>query len=216
MPSYGQRLRYRRLPIRLLAGVWFAVRRYVRIYQRGRAGRTRDRVVCPLPQAPQRFGVAERDSGLQMGAVLHLGQIHDRIDQARPAARGDMPRRRVQRCPRGSVGFRRSCHLGSGDHLITIFDLNMPGRTGIGHEMPPAGIAVACRNNYTGPNPLACCAASRPGTQRRRCRRPSYRPAQPARHETGPPDRQAPDGRWRSCSGCLNCRWLPKVVTRYG
>jgi hypothetical protein len=37
--------------------------------------------------------------------------------------------------------------------LITIFDFNMPGRTGIGHEMPPAGIAVACRNNYTGPNP---------------------------------------------------------------
>jgi hypothetical protein len=45
-----------------------------------------------------------------------------------------------------------------------------------------------------GPHPLACCAASRPGTQQRRCRRPGYRPAQPARHETGPPDRQGQMG----------------------
>jgi hypothetical protein len=50
--------------------------------------------------------------------------------------------------------------------------------------MPPGRIGVAC-SATPGPHPLACCAASRPGTQQRRCRRPGYRPAQPARHETG-------------------------------
>jgi hypothetical protein len=170
-----------RLAIRLTAEFRFVIRRYVRIHQRSRAGRTRDRIVGPLPQTPQRFCVAKRDSGLQACALRHLGQIHDRIDQTRPAARADMPRRRVQRCLNGSVGFLRSCHLGSGDRLITIFDFDVPGRVGIGHGMPPGKIAVACRNNHTGPNPPSPVAQpSRPGTQQRRCRRPCYCPAQPA------------------------------------
>ena len=58
------------------------------------------RVPCigPLPQALQRLGIAEGDGGFQARARLHLGQIHDGIDQARPAARGHMPGRRMQRC----------------------------------------------------------------------------------------------------------------------
>jgi hypothetical protein len=69
--------------------------------------------------------------------------------------------------------------------------------------MPPARIAFACGDNRTKLNPLALAqpGPGRPGTQQRRCRRPSYCPAQPAQRETGPPDRHVNGARiltpWR-------------------
>jgi hypothetical protein len=70
---------------RFLTGFGLACRRYARVHQRGRAGRMGDRVLGPLPQALQRLAIAERDGGFQARAGLHLGQIHDGIDQvARP------------------------------------------------------------------------------------------------------------------------------------
>jgi len=88
-------------------------------------------------QPPEQFSIAERDRGLQARARLHLGQIHHRIDQARPPARGDMPGRRVQPDPSGLGSFLARHHLGSRDRLITIPDFDVPGRTRIGHRMPP-------------------------------------------------------------------------------
>jgi len=79
------------LTARIPAGSLLGSGRYVRIYQGGRPGRAGDGVLGPLPQALQRFGVAERDGSLQARAGLHPGQIHDRIDQAGPAARGVCP-----------------------------------------------------------------------------------------------------------------------------
>jgi hypothetical protein len=55
--------------------------------------------------------------------------------------------------------------------------------------MPPGRIATVYGINRTRPNPSLVAQSGRPGTQQRRCRRPSYCPAQPAQHETGPPDR---------------------------
>jgi hypothetical protein len=55
--------------------------------------------------------------------------------------------------------------------------------------MPPGSIATVYGINRTRPNPSPVAQSGRPGAQQRRCRRPSYCPAQPAQHETGPPDR---------------------------
>src|SRR5260370_1175767 len=49
----------------LRAGSRPAGRRYVRVHQRGAAGRTRDRIVRPLPQPLEQLRIAERDGGLQ-------------------------------------------------------------------------------------------------------------------------------------------------------
>jgi hypothetical protein len=67
-----------------------------RVHQRGRVGRAGGRVIGPLPQALQRFTVTERDGGFQPYAGLHLGQIHHGINQARAAARSNMPGCRLQ------------------------------------------------------------------------------------------------------------------------
>ena len=54
-------------------------------------------------------------------------QIHDGINQARPAARGKVPGRRMQRRPHSSVGSVGRCHLGRRDRLAAIADLDVPG-----------------------------------------------------------------------------------------
>jgi hypothetical protein len=51
-----------------------------------------------------------------------------------------------------SAGFLRSGHLRSSDRFITIFDFDVPGRTGIGHRMPP-GVAFARGNKRIKPDP---------------------------------------------------------------
>ena len=55
-----------------------------------------------LPEPLERLAVAERDSGFEARAGPHFGQIEDRVDQLRPAARGNVPGRRVQRGTGGS------------------------------------------------------------------------------------------------------------------
>ena len=54
--------------------------------------------------------IAERDRRLQASARLHIWQIHHGIDQARPPARGDMPRRLAARIRPGRT---RSAGRGS-------------------------------------------------------------------------------------------------------
>jgi hypothetical protein len=178
--------------VRLLTGSRLACWRYVRVHQRGRAGRTGDRVLGPLPKALQRLTIAERDSGFQACAGLHLGQIHDGIDQARPPARGNMPGRRMQRCPGGSADSLRCCHLGSGDCLITILDLDVPGRIRTSHGMPPE---IACNHLTKRTRPIGLALALLP-----RSGLPGTHSSSAAAGAGPAPARDRPDETGRQCS----------------
>jgi Large-conductance mechanosensitive channel, MscL len=81
----------------------------------------------------KQFGVTERDGSLQARTALHLGQVHDRIDQPGPAARGRVPGRGVQECPYGPIGMLRSRHLGRGDRLLIVLDFDMTRLARTGH-----------------------------------------------------------------------------------
>jgi hypothetical protein len=131
--------------IGVAAGLRAGGRRYARVEQRGRAGRAGHGVLGPLPQSLERLAVAERDGGFQSGARLHLGQVHDRVDQARPAARRDVPGRGVQRGPGGPFRTLGRGHLGRGDRLVAVLDLDVPWRIRIAHPVPPwESFVVAC------------------------------------------------------------------------
>jgi predicted ATPase len=115
--------------------------RNVRIHQYGRARRAGDRALGPIPQAFKRLTIAKRDRGFQACARLHLGQIHDGIDQVRPLAGGHVSRRRMQRRTSGSVGLAGRCHLRRGDRFVAILDLDVPGRIRTGHGAPPSAVS---------------------------------------------------------------------------
>jgi hypothetical protein len=50
------------------------------VQEGGGAGGAGIRIVGPLPEAFEGLGVAERDGGLQPGAVLDFGKVHDGVD----------------------------------------------------------------------------------------------------------------------------------------
>ena len=117
---------------------WGLVRpRHGGVDQRRGPGRAGGDLIGPLPQALQRFAVAERDRGLQPRAFPDLGQVHDGVDQARPAARRDVPGRGAQRRRGGSMGLGGSRHVSIGNCLIAVLDLDVPGCLRVRHAIPP-------------------------------------------------------------------------------
>ena len=63
----------------------------------------------------QGLGIAERDRCLQARAVAHLGQVHDRVDQAGPGSRPGRPGGGQQRGADSALWGVERGHVGGGD-----------------------------------------------------------------------------------------------------
>ena len=85
----------------------------------------------------------ERQGGLQPRALLHLRQVHDRVNEAGAASRRDMPRCGAQRRLRGALALGRDGHVGSGHGLVAVLDLHTVMDVRIGHRNASWELAVA-------------------------------------------------------------------------
>ncbi len=88
-------------------------------------------VQAALLESLQCLAVAKREHRIQVCAFLHFGKVQHAIDQARAAARGDVPGLGAQRRPGGSARSWGG-DLGCGDSALIVADLDvlMPFRPG--------------------------------------------------------------------------------------
>jgi hypothetical protein len=70
--------------------------------------------------------------------LLHLGKIQHGVDQARAAPWSDVPRLGAQRYPGGAARSFGGGHLGRGDCVVIIADLDALTQIMPSHAMPPA------------------------------------------------------------------------------
>ena len=86
-------------------------------------------VLTALLKPLQRLAITERECHLQARAFPHLGKVQHRVDQARAAARSDVPGLGAQRHLGGSARSFGDDHLGGGDCAASVADLdvNWPG-----------------------------------------------------------------------------------------
>jgi hypothetical protein len=72
----------------------------------------------------QGLGVAERHGRLEVVAVLHVGKVEHRVDQAGSAARREVSGVRVQLGSHWLSATAECVHLGEHDNVITVGDLD--------------------------------------------------------------------------------------------
>ena len=98
------------------------------------------RVTASSVRSRSRPSVSASPSGMaasRCALAWTSGRSMTAFDQAGPAARGDMPRCRVQRSPDRPAGLPLSCHLGRSNYLITVFDFDVTRLISSGHDILP-------------------------------------------------------------------------------
>ena len=123
--------------------------REVRLHDRAGSGRVGAGVRAAVLESLQCLEVAEREHHLQACAFLHFGKVKHGIDQARAAARGDVPGLGAQRRPGGSARSFGG-DLGCGHCALRVADLDVPIQFPPGPARRPAAAGLPGRRERIG------------------------------------------------------------------